>query len=136
MIPAFINLTLPETDYLDFSSKPPQEKLIEREKRAEYLDQALAYITDHCIKKKKSREKTVHNLAFYFYAQKESPEDLLSFLKQEEAKKQEGHAIFFEVDYDLNVCKQKEKDLKDKQVQVSEKARRERIEEKKKEQVD
>lgn len=62
----------------------------------------------------KSKEKTVHNLAIYFYAEREKPEELLDFLKQEEAKKYEGHPIFFEVDYALNVCKQKEKDLADK----------------------
>jgi hypothetical protein len=35
----------------------------------------------------KSREKTVHNLAFYFYAEREKPDELLNFLKSEESKK-------------------------------------------------
>ena len=78
------------------------------------MDEALYFITDSCIKKRKSRDKTVHNLAFYFYAERDRPDELLEFLKVEEAKKQEGHAIFFEVDYALNVCKQKERDLSDK----------------------
>lgn len=69
------------------------------------MDEALNYVIDYCIRRRKSREKTVHNLAFYFYAEREKPDELLEYLKQEEAKKQEGHAIFFEVDYALNVCK-------------------------------
>lgn len=69
------------------------------------MDEALNYVIEHCIKRRKSREKTVHNLAFYFYAEREKPDELLEYLKLEEAKKQEGHAIFFEVDYALNVCK-------------------------------
>lgn len=84
----------------------------------------------------KSREKTVHNLALYFYANKENPEDLLNFLKGEEARKLEGHAIFFEVDYALNVCKQKEKDLKEKLQKALDRVRRERLDEKKKESIE
>jgi hypothetical protein len=76
------------------------------------MDDALNYVTEHCIKRRKSRDKTVHNLAFYLYAERKKPDELLEYLKQEEAKKSEDHAIFFEVDYALNVCKQKEKDLK------------------------
>ena len=56
----------------------------------------------------------MHNLALFFLSQRERPEDLLKYLKGEEAKKAEGHAIFFEVDYCLNVCKKKEKDLIEK----------------------
>ncbi len=56
----------------------------------------------------------MHNLAVYFLAQREKPEELLDYLKKEEVRKGEGHAIYFEVDYALNVCKQKEKDMKDK----------------------
>jgi hypothetical protein len=39
----------------------------------------------------KSREKTVHNLAFYFYAEREKPDELLNYLRSEESKKQDGH---------------------------------------------
>lgn len=78
------------------------------------MDEALNYVREYCIRRRKSREKTVHNLAFYFYAERERPDELLEYLRVEEAKKQEGHAIFFEVDYALNVCKQKEKEILDK----------------------
>ena len=74
------------------------------------MDEALGYISEYCIKRRKSREKTVHNLAFYFYAERDRPDELLEFLRVEESRKLEGHAIFFEVDYALNVCKQKEKE--------------------------
>ena len=66
------------------------------------------------VLRRKSREKTVHNLAFYFYAERDKPDELLDYLKMEEAKKHEGHAIFFEVDYALNVCKQKEKEMSER----------------------
>lgn len=78
------------------------------------MDEALIYVSEYCIKRRKSREKTVHNLAFYFFAEREKPYELLDYLMQEEMKKQEGHAIFFEIDYALNVCKQKERDLNEK----------------------
>jgi hypothetical protein len=45
------------------------------------MDEALDYVTDYCIKRRKSREKTVHNLAFYFYAEREKPDELLEYLK-------------------------------------------------------
>ena len=75
------------------------------------LDKAKNFVINYCIGKRKSRDKTVHNLALYFYAERDKPEDLLQFLKQQEAVKEGGQAIFFEVDYALNVCKQKEKEL-------------------------
>lgn len=34
----------------------------------ETMDEALDYVVEHCIRKRKSKDKTVHNLAFYFYA--------------------------------------------------------------------
>lgn len=69
------------------------------------MDEALKFVVDFCIRHRKSRDKTVHNLALYFFAERDKPDELLEFLRVEEAKKQEGHAIFFEVDYALNVCK-------------------------------
>ena len=51
------------------------------------MDEALHYVVEYCIKQRRSREKTVHNLAFYFYAEREKPDELLQYLKIEEAKK-------------------------------------------------
>ena len=78
------------------------------------MDEALRYIMDNCIRKNQTKDKTVHNLAMYFLAQRDKPEELIEYLKKEELRKAEGHAIFFEVDYALNVCKQKEKDLRER----------------------
>ena len=78
------------------------------------MDEALKYIIDYGIKKGQ-KDKTVHNLAMYFFAQRDTPQELIDYLKREELKKEEGHAICFEVDYALNVCKQKERDIKEKQ---------------------
>lgn len=47
---------------------------------------------------------------------------MLDFLKQEEAKKADDNPIFFEVDYALNVCKQKEKDYKKELEEVKKKS--------------
>jgi len=52
--------------------------------RGKPMDEALIYIVDYCIKQRKSREKTVHNLAFYFYAEREKPKELIQYLKLEE----------------------------------------------------
>ncbi len=84
------------------------------EKNPRVLDMALSYIIDHCIRRKKCRDKTVNNLAFYLLSEREKPQELLDFLMAEEAKKQNGQAIYFELDYALNVCKQKEKNLEEK----------------------
>jgi len=47
-------------------------------------------------------------MAFYLYAESENEKALISYLEGEEAKKESGQPIFFEVDYALNLCKQKE----------------------------
>jgi poly-gamma-glutamate capsule biosynthesis protein CapA/YwtB (metallophosphatase superfamily) len=75
------------------------------------LDMAKNFVIDYCINKRKSKDKTVHNLALYFYAERDKPDDLLAYLRQQEAAKEAGQNIFFEIDYALNVCKQKEKEL-------------------------
>jgi len=54
------------------------------------LDEALRYIVDFWIKGKRIKSKTVHNLAFYFYSEKEAPDQLLEYLLSEESKKQQG----------------------------------------------
>ena len=64
---------------IDFSGKA--EPNPERLKKLEALDDALSYVTEHCIKKMKSKEKTVHNLAIYFYAEREKPDEMLDFLR-------------------------------------------------------
>jgi hypothetical protein len=53
----------------------------------------------------------VHNLALYFYAERNKPDELLAYLRQQEIAKENGTAIYFEIDYALNVCKQKEKEI-------------------------
>lgn len=73
--------------------------------KGESLDKALKYIINHCIESKRCKEKTVHNLAFYFLSERERPDDLLNYLAKEEAKSSSGLAIYFEIDYALNVCK-------------------------------
>jgi poly-gamma-glutamate capsule biosynthesis protein CapA/YwtB (metallophosphatase superfamily) len=75
------------------------------------LDKAKNFVIDYCINKRKSTEKTVHNLALYFYAERNKPDELLAFLRHQESTKDSGSKIYFEVDYALNVCKQKEKEL-------------------------
>lgn len=36
--------------------------------RGKAMDEALKYILDNCIKKGQTKDKTVHNLAMYFFA--------------------------------------------------------------------
>jgi hypothetical protein len=77
LIPAFINLKMPGQE-IDFTGKAEQNP--ERQKKLEALDDALKYVTEHCIKTMSSKEKTVHNLAIYFYAEREKPDEMLDFL--------------------------------------------------------
>lgn len=45
------------------------------------MDKAKNFVIEYCINKRKSQDKTVHNLALYFYAERNKPEELLSYLK-------------------------------------------------------
>jgi len=74
---------------------------------------ALEYITNFCINHRNSKSKTVHNMAFFFHSKINDPKRMIEFLESEEIKKSKGHPIYFEVDYALNICKQKEKELMD-----------------------
>lgn len=73
----------------------------------EARNRAHKFVTEYCIKQRRRTEKSVHNLAFYLYAEQENAGELIKYLHKEENNKQQGQAIFFEVDYALNVCKQK-----------------------------
>ena len=74
---------------------------------------ALDYIVNFCINKRNCKSKTVHNMAFFFHSKINDPEAMIKFLESEEIRKSKGHPIYFEVDYALNICKQKEKELMD-----------------------
>lgn len=74
----------------------------------EHIPKANQYVMEKCIKSKRLTEKSVHNMAFYLYAESENEPALISYLEGEEAKKENNQPIFFEVDYALNLCKQKE----------------------------
>jgi len=74
----------------------------------EYIPKANQYVMDKCIKSKRITEKSVHNMAFYLYAESDNEPALISYLEGEESKRENGQPIFFEVDYALNLCKQKE----------------------------
>lgn len=43
-------------------------------------------------------------MAFNMFVNGDNLEDLIKHLKREEANKQQGQPIFFEVDYAINVC--------------------------------
>lgn len=78
------------------------------------LEIAFEFISGYCIETRKSREKTVNNLRFYYYVERDNPADLVRFLKQQEEQKNQGRSVYFEVDYALNVCKQKEEELRER----------------------
>ena len=78
---------------------------------------ALDYITEHCIEYLGTTSKTVHNMAFFFHSKIEDPKNprhMIDYLTEEEQKKADGKPIWFEVEYALNMCKQKEKGLVDR----------------------
>ena len=72
---------------------------------------ALDFITESCIRRKGSKSKTVHNMAFYLHSKINEPDKLIKYLEDEERKKTKGMPIFLEVDYALNICNQNEKKL-------------------------
>jgi hypothetical protein len=52
-------------------------------------------------------------MAFYLHSKIDDSKSMHAFLEAEELKKSKG-PIYLEVDYTLNICKQKEKELVDK----------------------
>jgi len=65
---------------------------------------AKQFVTKHCIERLKNKEKTVHNMEFWLYAESENSEQIINFLIKEESRRQ---PILFEVDYALDVCRRK-----------------------------
>lgn len=53
-------------------------------------NRAHRFVTEYCIKQRRRTEKSVHNLAFYLYAEQENADGLLMYLMREEANKQQG----------------------------------------------
>jgi len=78
--------------------------------------QARDFLTEYCIKIKRSTAKAVHNMAFNLYVHGDNLDDLIERLKKEEANKQQGQPIFFEVDYAINVCQRKIEKLEAEQL--------------------
>lgn len=52
--------------------------------------EARDYLTEYCIKLKRSTAKAVHNMAFNMFVKSENLDDLIKHLKREEANKQQG----------------------------------------------
>ena len=75
------------------------------------IKKAREYVMDQCIGSKRQTAKSVHNMAFFLYCEGDDVGELIEFLKGIEAKKESGQPICFEVDYALNLCKQKEDKL-------------------------
>ena len=50
-------------------------------------------------------------MAFYLHSKINDSESMHTFLEMEEVKKSKNLPIYLEVDYALNICKQKEKEL-------------------------
>jgi len=48
---------------------------------ASVLDKAKNFVIKYCINDRKSKDKTVHNLALYFYAERNKPDELLAYLR-------------------------------------------------------
>ena len=78
-----------------------------KKEREQELKAAFEYIQEFCIEIRGEKSKAVHNMAFFFLSKINDPEKIISFLEREETKKSKGGPIYFEVDYALNICKQK-----------------------------
>ena len=53
-------------------------------------NEAREYLTEYCIKLKRSTAKAVHNMAFNMYVNGDNLDDLIKHLKREEANKSQG----------------------------------------------
>lgn len=61
---------------IDKERQNDKERENDRERQSDML-LALDYIMNHCIHKKGSRSKTVHNMAFFFNSKVNDPKRLL-----------------------------------------------------------
>jgi len=84
-------------------------KLMPALRNCPYKDmrRARLFVENHCIKLRKCRDSSVHNMCFYLYAQSDDLSEILDYLKKEENKIIAGHEVYIDLNYALNVCKQK-----------------------------
>jgi len=50
------------------------------------MRRARMFVENHCIKLRKCKDSSVHNMCFYLYAQSENSSEMLDYLRKEENK--------------------------------------------------
>jgi len=51
---------------------------------------ARKFVIDYCINLRKEKDSSVHNMSFYLFAKSDNLEELVTFLKTQEANKNTG----------------------------------------------
>jgi len=66
------------------------------------LDKVNNFVIKYCIDDLRSRDKAVQNLALHFNAERNRPDELLAYLRQQGISKENWTAIYFEISDALN----------------------------------
>lgn len=71
------------------------------------MDLILNFFEGHCINTLKCREKSVHNMAFYFMTQMKNLNHMLEYLQDLEIIKDRKEIIYLDLEYAFNQCHQR-----------------------------
>ena len=66
---------------------------------------ARMFVENHCIKLRKCKDSSVHNMCFYLYSKSPNSSDMLDYLRREEDKINNGLNVYLDLTYALNEAK-------------------------------
>lgn len=90
---------------IDYSKLVPSFADINTEDE-EKVGLILNFFERFCITKLKCREKSVHNMAFYFMTRMKKLEHMLDYLQTLETSKENKEGIYLDLEYAFNQCSQ------------------------------
>ena len=69
---------------------------------------ARMFVENHCIKLRKCKDSSVHNMCFFLYSRSPNSSDMLDYLRREEDKINNGLNIYLDLTYALNEAKKQQ----------------------------
>jgi len=75
-------------------------------------EEVLSFLEEHVIKRIGCKDKSVHGMVFYFLTRVKNLDLLIAHLEELEAKKDGKEAVYLDLEYAFNLCKQSISSLK------------------------
>lgn len=72
----------------------------------EKVGMILGFFEKYCIGRLRCKEKSVHNMAFYFMTRMSRLEHMLEYLQSLELTRERKEAIYLDLEYAFNQCSQ------------------------------